>query len=101
VGTVNEYPQHEKLKSLARERDGAQLMLEALNEQGYVIAKWSDDDDDDRLYPVYESPDALIGKALGIDWKAFSAEKDAMYQELVKRPIETELPSHGTPKLPG
>ena len=70
------YPEHEKLKKLDRERDGAQHVLEWLEAQGYFVAKYADDGE--RCVRVYVAPSTLIGQALGVDEEKLEAEKRAM-----------------------
>ena len=73
------YPEHEKLKKLDRECEGAQRVLEWLESKGYFIAEYTNDtESDDWCAQVHISPSTLIGQALGIDEEELENEKRAM-----------------------
>lgn len=88
----SEYPEHEKLK--AREREALTLsgFLDMLGERHFVLARYHEHDDrcdecdlsEERLYDFrVPTKEQLIGLFLDIDPEKLSAEKDAMYQELI------------------
>lgn len=93
----NKYPLHEKLKANQHDAFVLSQFLDLLEERGLVLAKHhehSDDcyDGDERacymsggaLYDIgIPTKKQLIGFYLDIDPKALSAEKDAMYQDLI------------------
>jgi hypothetical protein len=93
------YPLHEKLNAMQYESHVLSGFLDMLDERGLVLASYHlhtdecyDGDDrmcglsEERLY-TYQIPSKaeLIGLYLDIDPKALSAEKDAMYQELISQ----------------
>lgn len=101
AATQPKYPLHEKLKAHQHEAAVLGEFLDMLDERGLVLAKWHehtdncDNDDGDRacglrneLYDLgVPSKTELIGFYLEIDPKELSAEKDAMYDELIKGAI--------------
>lgn len=83
--TEAKYPLHEKLKAHERESLVLSGFLDFIQERGWMLAEFGknkETDLHDRLFPIRERPDEIIGAYLNIDPKALSAEKDAMYQEL-------------------
>lgn len=96
---MSKYPLHEKLKAHERESFVLSSFLDMLDERGIWLGQYHthtdecyEDDEstrtcgasEERLY-TYGVPtkEQLIGFYLDIDPKALSAEKEAMYAELV------------------
>jgi hypothetical protein len=95
------YPLHVKLRAMEHEANVLGGFLDMLDEQGLTLGKFHEHTEDcyyehkewgrtrncgltDGLYDFgVPSKAELIGLYLEIDPKALSAEKDAMYQELV------------------
>lgn len=81
---TSKYPLHEKLRAHEREANTLSGFLDFIQERGWLLAEYSTNTDADlfeRLFPIQERPEQIIGAYLGIDPKALSAEKDAMYAE--------------------
>lgn len=83
------YPLHEKLKAKEHESYVLSGFLDMLHDQGYDVARRHKcsrgcSEFCERIYdPQGPTNEQLIGLYLEIDPKALSAEKDAMYAELV------------------
>ena len=98
---MSKYPLHEKLKAHEREANILSAFLDMLDERGLWLGQYhthtenclDEDGDRDRdkcdlneqtLYTMFTPrKEQLIGFYLDIDPKALSAEKDAMYAEIV------------------
>lgn len=94
---MNKYPLHEKLKAHEHEAHVLGGFLDMLDEQRLVLAKYHEHGDEcydgderecglrtEQLYDFgIPTKEQLIGLYLEIDPKGLSAEKDAMYQEIV------------------
>lgn len=98
---MSKYPLHEKLKAREHESHVLSGFLDMLDEQGIHLGKFHEHTEDcyyehrewgrtrncglsDNLYDFgVPTKTELIGLYLDIDPKALSAEKDAMYAELV------------------
>lgn len=78
---TSKYPLHEKLKAHEREALTLSGFLDFLSAQGWEIGEYPAKSD--YLFPIRQRPDEIIGAYLEIDPKALSAEKDAMYAELI------------------
>ncbi len=79
--TAMKYPEHEKLKARECEADVLSGFLDFLSARSWLIAEYTEESE--RLLPVRERNEQIIGLYLDIDPKKLSAEKDAMYRELV------------------
>ncbi len=77
-----EYPEHEKLKAKQKEVSVLSEFYDFMGEQGWEIAAF--DDKSERLFPIRQRPDEIIGMFLGIDPKKLEAEKRAMLEEIRK-----------------
>lgn len=95
------YPEHEKLKAKEHEAYVLSGFLDMLDERGLILAAYhthvakcrvgkrnrNPDDcglNEERLYTFgMPSKEQLIGFYLGVDPKKLTAEKEAMYRELV------------------
>lgn len=101
MSTTTLYPEHEKLKAKQHESHVLSGFLDMLEERGLILATYHahtaecqqgevDDNPDgcdlleSRLYDFgVPTKEQLIGLYLDVDPKKLSAEKDAIYQELV------------------
>jgi hypothetical protein len=73
------YPEHEKLKNLDRECEGARRVFDWLESQGYFIAEYTgSSESSDWCVQVHVPFSTIIGNALGIDEEVLEAEKREM-----------------------
>jgi hypothetical protein len=84
-----EFPEHEKLKTMADKSQACGEFLEWLQMQGYVIARYHEHGDlcargciDERLHPATPNIPALLAEHFGIDQNRLEAEKRAMLDQL-------------------
>lgn len=81
-----DYPLHDKLSERRDEADTVAAFLDWLDTQPQSICDPDPRADGNGIirYPTMRSKESLIGGYLGIDPAELSAEKDAMYRELVR-----------------
>ncbi len=75
------YPEHEKLKNLDRECEGARRVLDWLESRSYFIAEYTEPGETeggDWCAKVRIAPSTILAAVLGIDEKALEAEKREM-----------------------
>lgn len=75
------YPEHEKLRAAQATALILSGFIDFIGERGWYLTEYAEESE--RLFMIRERPDEIIGLYLGIDPKKLSAEKDAMYQEIV------------------
>lgn len=83
---VDKYPLHTEMKRRLVEQQATQNVLDWIAEQGYEICedRWKDKPTADADYqPIRLREGKLVGAIMGVDYDAFMAEKDAMYEEMV------------------
>ena len=82
----SKYPLHEELARREDERETVQNFIDWLHDGGhFVIAEVVHEEGyGPEFVPIRISRAELIGQFMGIDAKALSAEKDAMYREIVE-----------------
>lgn len=78
---MNNYPQHEKAVLVHDKSLLLSEFLDWLEGEKIQLAHWGDEDGLRLLDLIYESKEAVIARFLGIDLKAFHAEKDSMLKE--------------------
>jgi hypothetical protein len=85
----SKYPLHERMKTLMGERNGVQMAIDWIAEQGYEICedRWKDKPThDEEFTPIRLRTERLVAAILEIDYDAFMAEKDAMLEEIRNAP---------------
>lgn len=76
------YPQHEKVKLIKHESQAVHEFLNWLQEDKALRISTSESDRRGNYVPWMGRQDELVAEYFGIDLKAFSKEKDAMYEEM-------------------
>lgn len=77
---ATKYPEHEKLKAKQSESSILSEFIDFMSEQGWELAEF--DDTTERLFPIRQRPDEIIGLFLEIDPKKLESEKRAMLAEI-------------------
>ena len=75
---ANEYLEHEKLQKIQEQSQLCGEFLEWLSGQGYVLARWGEDD---LLYSVRAPRDKLLAEFFEIDLDKLEQEKQQLLEE--------------------
>ena len=73
------WSEHTKLGLISAQRDGAQMLYDWIQDQGFSICEIGQRDE---YWPVTRSPSSILAAVFNIDEKALEAEKVQMLQDL-------------------